>query len=65
MHKILEQFKANFITAAEALRSRGLVVGSRQEGRRKKKKKEEEEEGRRDKTLNKPLESSKGCWMKP
>ena len=43
-------------TAAEALRSRGLVVGSRQEGRRRKK-----EEGR-DKTLNKPLESSKGCW---
>ena len=34
---------ADIFTAAEALRSRGLVVGSRQEGRRKKK----EEEGRR------------------
>ena len=58
-------YSNSLFTAAEALRSRGLVVGSRQEGRRKKKKKEEEEEGRRDKTLNKPLESSKGCWMKP
>ena len=41
-----ERRSDNIFTAAEALRSRGLVVGSRQEGRRKKK----EEEGR-DKTL--------------
>ena len=40
---ICSQMSKYFFTAAEALRSRGLVVGSRQEGRRRKKK----EEGRR------------------
>ena len=38
-----KESRVTIFTAAEALRSRGLVVGSRQEGRRKKE--EEEEEG--------------------